>query len=43
MPGTWQHNTQPNPGLVIIGRIDTGLDLIAAAGDSFQLTVKPVD
>ena len=31
----------PNPGIVIIGRIDTGLDLIADAGDSFQLTMEP--
>jgi len=28
---------------VIIGRIDTGLDLIVEAGDSFQLTIEPLD
>ena len=33
----------PSPGIVIIGRIDTGLDLIADAGDSFQLTIEPLD
>jgi hypothetical protein len=33
----------PSPGIVIIGQIDTGLNLIAGAGDSFQLTVEPVD
>jgi hypothetical protein len=33
----------PSPGIVIIGRIDTGLDLIAYAGDSFQLTIEPLD
>ena len=33
----------PSPGIVIIGRIDTGLDLIAQAGDSFQLTIEPLD
>jgi hypothetical protein len=30
----------PSPGIVIIGRVDAGLDLIADAGDSFQLTVE---
>ena len=33
----------PSPGIVIIGRIDTGLELIADAGDSFPLTVEPLD
>jgi len=33
----------PSPGIVIIGRIDTGLDLIVEAGDSFQLTIEPLD
>jgi hypothetical protein len=33
----------PSPGIVIIGRIDTGLGLIAEAGDSFQLTIEPLD
>jgi hypothetical protein len=33
----------PSPGIVIIGRIDTGLDLIAEAGDSFQLTIEPLN
>ena len=32
----------PNPGIVIIGRVETGLDLIADAGDSFQLTIEPL-
>jgi hypothetical protein len=33
----------PSPGIVIIGRIDTDLDLIADAGDSFPLTIEPLD
>jgi hypothetical protein len=33
----------PSPGIVIIGRVDTGLDLIADAGGSFQLIIEPLD
>jgi hypothetical protein len=33
----------PSPGIVIIGRIDTDLDLIVDAGDSFQLSIEPLD
>ncbi len=32
----------PSPGIVIIGRVDTSLDLIAGADDSFQPTIEPV-
>ena len=35
--------TIPSPGIVIIGRIDSGLDVIAAAGDSFQLAIESLD
>jgi hypothetical protein len=34
------HQTMPGSGIVIIGRIDSGLDAIADAGGSFQLTIK---
>ena len=33
----------PSPGIVIIGRIESGLDTIADAGDSFRLTIDPLD
>jgi hypothetical protein len=33
----------PQPGLVRLGTIDTGLEVIAAAGDDFQLTIEPLD
>jgi hypothetical protein len=33
----------PQPGLVRLGTVDTGLDLIAAAGDDVQLTIEPLD
>lgn len=33
----------PQPGLVRLGTIDTGLDVIAAAGDDFQMTIEPLD
>ena len=35
--------TIPSPGIVIIGRIDSGLDVIAEAGGSFQLTIECLD
>ena len=35
--------TIPIPGIVIIGRIDSGLQVIANAGGSFQLTIEPLD
>ena len=35
--------TIPRPGIVIIGRVDSGLDVIADAGDSFQLTIERLD
>jgi hypothetical protein len=33
----------PQPGLVRLGTIDTGLEVIAAAGNDFELTVEPLD
>jgi hypothetical protein len=33
----------PQPGLVRLGSIDTGLEAIAAAGNDFELTVEPLD
>ena len=35
--------TIPSPGIVIIGRIDSGLDIIADAGGAFQLTIESLD
>ncbi|MFI0444257.1 cyclophilin-like fold protein [Actinomadura sp. 6N118] len=31
----------PSPGIVIIGRIDSGPDVIADAGGDFELTIEP--
>jgi hypothetical protein len=33
----------PQPGLVRLGTIDTGLDVIAAAGNDFEMTIQPLD
>jgi hypothetical protein len=33
----------PRPGIVIIGRITSGLDVIANAGGSFRLTIESLD
>jgi hypothetical protein len=33
----------PQPGLVRLGTIDTGLEMIAAAGNDFELTIQPLD
>jgi hypothetical protein len=33
----------PRPGLVRLGTIDTGLEVIAAAGNDFELTIQPLD
>jgi hypothetical protein len=33
----------PAPGIVIIGRIDSGLSAIATAGDTFQLRITRLD
>jgi hypothetical protein len=33
----------PQPGLVRLGTIDTGLEVIAAAGNDFQMTIQPLD
>ncbi len=33
----------PEPGIVIIGRVDSGLAAIADAGDSFSLTITALD
>jgi hypothetical protein len=35
--------TIPSPGIVIIGRIDSGIQVIAEAGGSFQLTIESLD
>jgi hypothetical protein len=35
--------TIPQPGLVRLGSIDSGLEVIAAAGNDFQLTIEPLD
>ena len=41
----YHHDGQriPNPGIVIIGRIDSGLDVIASAGGAFHLTIELMD
>ena len=33
----------PNPGLIELGTVDSGLDVIAAAGDDFYLTITALD
>jgi hypothetical protein len=33
----------PSPGLVPLGTVDTGLDVIAAAGDDFDMTIAVLD
>jgi hypothetical protein len=33
----------PGPGLIPLGTVDDGLDVIAAAGDDFELTITAVD
>ena len=33
----------PQSGLVRLGTIDTGLDVIAAAGNDFEMTIEPLD
>ena len=35
--------TVPSPGLVPLGTVDAGLDVIAAAGDDFDLTITALD
>jgi hypothetical protein len=35
--------TIPSPGIIPMGRIASGLDAIASAGDAFQLTIEPVE
>ena len=35
--------TIPQPGLVHLGTIDTGLEVIAAAGNDFQMTIQPLN
>jgi hypothetical protein len=37
------HTTIRQPGLVRLGTIDTGLEVIAAAGNDFELTIEPLD
>jgi hypothetical protein len=33
----------PQPSLVRLGTIDTGLDVMAAAGNDFEMTIEPLD
>ncbi len=33
----------PSPGLIPLGTVDDGLDVIAAAGDDFDLTITALD
>jgi hypothetical protein len=33
----------PQPGLVRLGTVATGLEVIAAAGNDFELTIEPLD
>jgi hypothetical protein len=33
----------PQPGLVRLGTIDTGLEVMAAAGNDFEMTIEPLD
>jgi hypothetical protein len=33
----------PQPGLVRLGTVDGGLDVVAAAGDEFEMTVERCD
>jgi hypothetical protein len=33
----------PQPGLVRLGTIDAGLDVIATAGGDFEMTIEPLD
>lgn len=33
----------PSPGLIRLGRVETGLDTIAQAGDRFQLRIEALD
>jgi hypothetical protein len=33
----------PGPGLVPLGTVDTGLDVVAAAGDDFDMTIAVLD
>jgi hypothetical protein len=33
----------PPPGLVRLGAVDTGLNVIATAGKDFQMTIEPLD
>jgi hypothetical protein len=35
--------TVPAPGLVPLGTVDTGLDVIGHAGDDFELTITALD
>jgi hypothetical protein len=35
--------TIPQPGLVRLGTIDAGLDVIATAGSDFEMTIEPLD
>lgn len=41
----YDHDGQhiPSPGIVIIGTVTSGIDVIADAGNSFQLTIETTD
>jgi hypothetical protein len=40
---TTNGQTIPQPGLVRLGTVATGLEVIAAAGNDFELTIEPLD
>jgi hypothetical protein len=35
--------TIPSPGIVVLGRIESGLDVVARAGGAFQMTIERID
>lgn len=35
--------TIPSPGIIVIGKIDTGLNAISSASDNFQMTIERID
>lgn len=34
--------TIPSPGVIVLGKIDSGLNAIASAGDNFQVTIERI-
>jgi hypothetical protein len=35
--------TIPSPGIILLGKVTSGLDAIASAGDDFQMTIAAAD